>query len=295
MGNQQADQVMTQLKRLTEGGITVHVQIVLCPGLNDGRHLGRTIRDLGELGPNLGSVGIVPVGLTRFRENLFGLRRFTDLEARECIKQVKVWQERLLQARGSRTVYLSDEFYLLGQAEFPSLAEYEDFYQLENGVGLARLFLDEFAQLSPQIPAVLGSAQKVAVVTSRLGWGVLQGVIPRLQGIGNLKVNLEVVNNHFFGEGITVTGLLTGQDLFRHLSESLVGQAQMPDRVVIPEVMCKAESTLFLDDWSVEDLASRLGIPVVIAPTSAQGLLEAVLDCRLNKRSRRRRIAKIRR
>jgi putative radical SAM enzyme (TIGR03279 family) len=289
MANPYADQILNQLQQLANGGITLHVQIVLCPGINDGQHLERTIRELGELGPNLGSVGIVPVGLTKFREQLFGLRSFTSSEARECIAQVQAWQTFFMEQRGSRLVYLSDEFYLVGEVDFPLQTEYEDFFQLENGVGLARLFLDEFEQLSSQLPAALDAFQKVVVITSHLGWEILDRVSSRFEGVGNLAVKLLRVNNCFFGEKITVTGLLTGQDIFNTLSKAL---AEIPDRVVIPEVMLKAGTTLFLDDWSVEDLEKRLGIQVKIASTSARGLLEAVLDCRLNRRTRRLRISK---
>lgn len=289
MGNRHAGSIMNQLKQMTAAGITLHLQIVLCPGLNDGPALERTLRDLGELGPNLASVGVVPVGLTQFREQLSGLRRFTEREARQLIEQVERWQERFLAERGSRTVFIADEFYLLGQTEFPRFAEYEEFYQLENGIGLARLFLKEFDQLIPQIPDHLESPQKVLVVTSVLGWRVLKRVLPRLKEIGNLTVNVEVVVNRFFGEGITVTGLLTGQDVYRQLSEAFADPQKVPQRVVLPQVMCKADSTLFLDDWTADDLAQRLGIPVVVAPASAQGLLEAVLNQKIKKRDSRRR------
>ena len=289
MGNRHAGSIMNQLKQMTAAGITLHLQIVLCPGLNDGPALERTLRDLGELGPNLASVGVVPVGLTQFREQLSGLRRFTEREARQLIEQVERWQERFLAERGSRTVFIADEFYLLGLTDFPRFAEYEEFYQLENGIGLARLFLKEFDQLIPQIPDRLEPPQKVLVVTSVLGWRVLKRVLPRLKEIGNLTVNVEVVVNRFFGEGITVTGLLTGQDVYRQLSEAFADPQKVPQRVVLPQVMCKADSTLFLDDWTTDDLAQRLGIPVVVAPASAQGLLEAVLNQKIKKRDSRRR------
>ena len=291
MRNSRADQIWRYLKELTEGGISLHVQIVLCPGINNGPHLERTLNDLGKLGPNLASVGIVPVGLTRFRENLLPLRPFTEQEAQECIAQVERWQAYYYQQQGRRLVFLSDEFYLLAGQDFPAYRSYEDFPQTENGVGLARLFLDEFYRLSSFLPSGLEQFRSVIVVTGRLGYPVLKRIMPFWEKVTNLTVKLEAVDNRFFGEGITVTGLLTGQDLQAALG-SLLAKAYPPEarefsRIIIPDVMLRAGTAQFLDDMTVDQLEKHLGVAIKVAPTNARGLIEAVLDKKLKLTKRK--------
>lgn len=297
--NRYADRILEQLKILVEHGITVHAQVVLCPGINDGRYLEQTIKDLENLGPNLASVGIVPVGLTRYRQNLFPLSRYTKLKARECINQVKNWQVEFYAKRGSRFVFLADEFFLMAEEEFPPAEAYEDFPQLENGVGMASLFLDEFNNLSVRFPSSLDVSEQVVVITGKSGNTVLERVIPKFEQIDKLKVDLLPVTNTFFGEEITVTGLLTGQDIYRALSEWLeknvksnykkAEDAFYHFRVLIPDVMLKAETDLFLDDWTVKDLERYLEVQIKVVPTSARGLIEGVLGKKLIQRRRFRR------
>jgi putative radical SAM enzyme (TIGR03279 family) len=285
MGNRHAGRIMEHLKRLSAGGITIHAQIVLCPGLNDRAYLQQTILDLARLGPNIASVGVVPVGLTRYRENLTNLRSFTAEEARDCIELIQQLQLKFKRQRGERFVFLSDEFYLLAGVNFPAREFYEDFPQLENGVGLSRLFLDEFNKLAAQLPKNLDHAQEVLVITGQLGYLVLKQVLPAFEEIDRLKVKLHTVDNLFFGPAITVTGLLTGQDIYHSLTKSLTNR---PDRVIVSEVMLKTGTTLFLDDWTVNDLEERLGVSVQVASNNAQGLIEAVINRKLTRRPRRR-------
>ena len=268
MGNPQAGAVMNQLRELARAGITFHAQAVLCPGINDGEVLARTVSDLGDLYPALASLAVVPVGLSRYGNR--ELRIFTAAEARRIVTQVRVWQARYREILGEPLVYASDEFYLLAGEDVPARKIYGDFPQLENGVGLVRLFRDAWRRAASRLPAALPSPRRVVLATGGLGAPVLQPVVERLNRVGNLRVQPVVVENRLFGGFVTASGLLGGADLAAAL-EGTTGA----DLVLVPPT-CLRDGDLFLDDMTMADLADKLGIRVA-APEDAAALSAMVL------------------
>jgi putative radical SAM enzyme (TIGR03279 family) len=273
LGHPRAGKIMEQLHRLGQGGIEMHTQVVLCPGINDGVELERTVRDLVNLWPAVRSVAIVPVGLTRYREGLFPLRPFTREEAGEIVEQVQTWQDHCLERCARAVVFASDEFYLLAEKEVPPALRYDDFPQTENGVGLVRLFLDEWEQVSPSLPRALPCRRKVTVATGVLAERVLAPVVDRLNEIENLAVELAVIPNRLFGPQVTVTGLVSGKDILAALEGQNAGQT-----LILPAVMLRQPEQIFLDGMTVQELSSLLDRPV-IAVDGPAGLVEACVKC----------------
>ncbi|RDV84006.1 DUF512 domain-containing protein [Ammonifex thiophilus] len=261
MGNPRAGLIMEQLKFLAAGGITLHTQIVLCPGLNDGTELERTVGDLASLYPAVASIAVVPVGLTRYRQGLYPLRPVSREEAAALLEKIHSWQREFSRRWGTRLVYAADELYLLAGSAFPPVSAYEGFPQLENGVGLARQFLSRWERLEPRLPREVPPLRAV-IVTGVLAAGLLEPVVARLNKIRGLKVELVVVENEFFGSTVTVAGLLTGRDIKR----ALLAYPSRPDLVVVPAAALK-EGRLFLDDLTLEELAAELGYQVRAAGT----------------------------
>lgn len=265
-----ATEIMTGLKRLIDGGTDIHTQIVLCPGLNDGEYLEKTIRDLSELGPAILSIAIVPVGLTKQRDNLFPLRSFTPEEATAVIAQVVPWQHKFMEEYGEALVYLADEFYLAAGAAIPDYAHYADFPQLENGVGLVRLFMEKWELALQKLPVNIVQPRKVSIVAGISAARVLAPLLAKLK-VGNLTTQLIPVENRFFGEEVTVTGLLTGQDIIDKLKNADLG-----DVVIIPGTSLRQGDEVFLDDLTVADVAQKVPVPLQVA-YEPEELLEKIL------------------
>lgn len=269
MANPKAGAILENLQRLADWGIAFHSQIVLCPGLNDGPILTQTIEDLATLWPEARSVAIVPVGLTCFRQGLPLLHSVTHDQARDLIHRVDDWQQRFLEETGSRFVWLADEFYLLADLPLPGYDVYEDFAQLENGVGLSALFLQDFAQAMQKAPKTLSAPRHMSLATGVLGEKVLRQPIEKLQALGNLDISLYVVPNHYFGQNITVSGLITGTDLLAALTGKSLGEA-----LLIPG-NCLKDGNRFLDDYLLDEVEHRLQVPV-IPVRGARELVERV-------------------
>ncbi len=269
--NPRAGEIMAQLKSLAEAGITVHTQVVLVPGINDGEILARTVQDLSSLWPKVQSVAVVPVGLTSFRQNLASLERFTPDSARRVILTGAGWQADCRSRFGVNFLYFSDEFYVEADLDFPVAAEYDDFPQLENGVGLTRLFIDEVEAVLPLAPKKI-ELRKVRVVTgvsaAKIMTRLLAAVCRAVQG---LEASLDVAPNRFFGPSVTVAGLLTGSDLLAALPEC--GGAE----VLIPRAMLKAGESVFLDDLSLAEVSQRLGAKLIAAEASGYDFLAKLL------------------
>ncbi len=257
LGNRQAGEVLPLLKRLAHAGIEFHTQIVLCPGLNDGQELEQTLEDLFDLYPAVRSVAVVPVGLTGHRDGLYSLSSFNDESARSVLKQISAKQERCLSEAKTRFVFASDEFYTLAGSDVPKDVEYEDYLQLENGVGMVRLLYNEWDKLRKKLPAALTKEQTVTVATGVSAAGYLEPIVSRLNEINGLNVRLKAVPNLFFGGHVTVSGLLTYHDLTDALScDDFVGP------LILPAVMLKERKELFLDGYTIDDLAQTLGTEV---------------------------------
>jgi putative radical SAM enzyme (TIGR03279 family) len=264
--------LMERLRRLSAAGIQLHAQIVLCPGLNDGPHLARTVRELGELHPGVATVAVVPVGLTRHRDGLYPLRSITPAEAGATLAAIHGWQADFHARHGTRLVFAADELYLLAGEPIPPAAAYEGFAVVEDGVGLVRRFEDDFRRIAarPGRRAWRG-ARAATLVTGELFGPILGRLLEGLR-VPGLRTEIVAVRNEFFGRAITVAGLLTGQDVARALAGRSLG-----DVVLIPRVALTETKGVFLDDAAPEDLARHLAVPVVTVDSSARGLVGALL------------------
>ncbi|MDN5326718.1 MAG: hypothetical protein PWP41_1414 [Moorella sp. (in: firmicutes)] len=279
LGNPRAGAIMDQLGRLAATGIQVHTQIVLCPGLNDGPELERTVKDLSRLFPAVQSIAVVPVGLTSKREGLFPLRRFTPVEAGEVVTRIEEWQSGFRQRFGRGLVYGADELYLLAGIPLPAAAYYDDFPQTENGIGITRLFLDEYEVAVERIPRALTRPRRVVVATGVLIAPVLTRLVQRLAaGVTNLEARVVAVPNLFFGSEVTVAGLLTGQDLLAGLGEAASWARERNGVLILPDVMLKSDAPVFLDDRTPAMLGGELGVRVEIVPATGKGLVAGILE-----------------
>ncbi|NLM88874.1 MAG: DUF512 domain-containing protein [Syntrophomonadaceae bacterium] len=271
MKNPRAAHIMEDLQRLKQAGIQVHTQIVLCPDLNDGQELVKSINELADLYPSVQSVGIVPVGLTGHRDKLPHLRTFTAQEARELIEEVNQWRNTFRSRFGIGFVYLADEFYVKAGIPVPPADYYDDYSQIENGIGLIRLFMDDWQEIKRDLPNQIDPVQ-VFLITGESARTVMQTVAEDLNRVKGLGVEVIVVPNQYFGGGVTVTGLLTGTDIINCLQDNYRGK-----KVVIPEVLLQEGSTMLLDNITLEEIASRTGVVIRTTDGSARSLVEAVL------------------
>jgi putative radical SAM enzyme (TIGR03279 family) len=253
------DRLLDKFTYLTQNGITLHTQIVLCPNINDGQVLHKTLWDLANFYPAVRSVAIVPVGLTGHREGLTKIEPVTRIYAQQLLRLADEYAGRFVDKLGTHFVYPSDEFYILAGEDIPAASRYDAFEQMENGVGMLRDLDDHFHKVqSKRLPRRMLAPTKVTLVTAALAGGFIdQNLMPRLRQIENFFPELLVVKNKFYGESITVTGLLTGQDIFAELQHREVGQA-----VFLPQ-SCINDRQFFLDDWKLEDMQERVGVPVV--------------------------------
>ncbi len=272
LGNPRAKPILPALKRLAEAEIHFCCQAVIVPGVNDGEVLCKTIEDLATLYPMAESLALVPVGLTGFREGLFPTQCFARENARDVVERVHQLQQRFLREYGTRFCFLSDEFYRRAELEVPPYEAYEAFDQIENGVGLLAKFEREVEEALEEKETAHPEQQR----SISLATGV--DAYPFMKKMGEIvgnKLGVEIhvwqVKNRFFGESITVAGLLTGRDLIEQLKDCPLGEA-----LLLPEVMLKEQSDVFLDDVSVEQLSETLGVPVISVPVDGYEFVDAV-------------------
>ncbi|QGT99835.1 Fe-S oxidoreductase, related to NifB/MoaA family with PDZ N-terminal domain [Candidatus Syntrophocurvum alkaliphilum] len=271
MNNKNAKKIKSDLERLKDANIQVHTQIVLCPGINDGEELIQTIDDLINLYPSVLSIGIVPVGLTGYRENLESLRPVSPKLANELIPLIEDYQKKNRKKYGSGLVYLADEFYIKADIDFPEAEYYDDFSQIENGIGLARILLDEFEELKKELPDTIAFKESSYIVTGESAQKVLEPLVFYLNQIDNIDVKLIPVKNNYFKGDVTVTGLLTGNDIIKAINGNHKGK-----RIILPDVVLK-EGQILLDDTSLEDIEEKTGADIKIVDGSARDLIRAVL------------------
>ena len=270
--NRFAGEALKKVDMLYEAGIGMNGQIVLCKGFNDGEELERSIRELSAYLPFLRSVSVVPVGLTKFREGLEPLEPFTREDARQVLGIVHKWQQKLYPEYDLHFIHASDEWYILAGAELPEEEEYDGYLQLENGVGMLRLLLDEFAE-ALDAEAGDGATRKLSAATGQLAYPFLQRMAGQLrEKFPNTEILVYPVRNAFFGEQITVSGLITGQDLMKQLRDRPLGE-----RLLIPCNMLRADEDVFLDDFTVSDVENALQVRLDIVKSSGQDLLDAIL------------------
>lgn len=274
LGNCECPPVLDLLTELASSGIVMHTQIVLCPGLNDGSHLERTVRDLAALFPQIASLAVVPLGLTRFRESLPKLHPVTRDYASELLA---VWQplvHELATELGTPFLFFADEFYIKAEKPFPPLSEYGDLPQIENGVGMVPLFLEEAED-------VLGRAEPmremvVAVVTGESAYPYLEDFLHELAEKTMVAFRVVPVKNSLFGDSVTVAGLVPGKDILKIVRG---GGFEDVDAVLIPDVMLKEGDGVFIDDVTLEELRDVLGILVEVCESTPSGLYDSLKRC----------------
>ncbi|MBR7181448.1 MAG: DUF512 domain-containing protein, partial [Clostridia bacterium] len=283
MKNRRAGEVLSYLSRLADAGIRLCGQVVLCRGINDGEELARTMRDLAALYPAMGSVSVVPAGLTRYREGLFPLTPFTPEEAAAVIAQVNAFGDECERRLGARIFCCADEFYLKAGLPLPEERYYGDYEQIENGVGMLRSLIEEFGAeleyLGDYLPAESGAeggfSREVSLVTGKAAAPTMRMLAKRLTDrLPGLCVRVYEIENNFFGPEITVAGLLTGKDVAEQLAGKALGEA-----LLIPAAMLRAEGDLFLCGMTPEELSDKLGCPICSVPADGAALLAAMLGC----------------
>ncbi|MHB8844682.1 MAG: DUF512 domain-containing protein [Nitrospirota bacterium] len=246
--------ILAALNRLAAGGIRMHTQIVLCPGINDGPRLERTIQDLAALFPAVLSIAVVPVGMTEHRQGLYPIRTFRRAEARSVIALVRSFADRFRRTYGTRLVYASDEFFIRAGLEAPPLSAYEDLPQIENGVGMVALFLQDArrTRLPSQVAPV-----RLSMITGASFGPTLKTTVKRLERVKGLSMRVVTARNTLFGASVTVAGLLSGRDILNAVRGKRLG-----DMLLIPAAAVKEDAGIFLDDMGIDDLEKAVGIPV---------------------------------
>lgn len=287
LNNRFAGEALKKVDRLYEAGISMNGQIVLCKGVNDGLELERTIRDLTAYLPHLESVSVVPVGLSRYREGLYPLEPFEREDAREVLAAIHRWQEKLYPEYGLHFIHASDEWYVLSGEELPEEERYDGYLQLENGVGMLRLFIDEFEEaLAEEEKRLKSGAAKshpaadagndtevLSLATGRLAGPFIDGMTQKLMALyPQLDIRVYPIANRFFGERITVSGLLTGQDILEQLKGRTLGK-----RLLLPQNVLRSGERVFLDDMTVDGLEKALQVPVDIVKSSGREFFNALL------------------
>lgn len=278
LNNRFAGEALKKVDTLFQADIHMNGQIVLCKGLNDGEELRFSIERLMRYAPVLESLSVVPVGLTKYREGLYPLEPFSGEEAGEVIDTIEGYQRECFEKYGIHFVHASDEWYILAGREVPEEERYDGYLQLENGVGMLRLLLNEFEEALSRRRKQDGfpcrtRRGELAIATGRLAYPYIRQMADRIEkGYPNVKIHVYPITNFFFGEQITVAGLITGQDLLKQLAGQVLGTA-----LLLPESMVRVDAGIFLDDVSVKDVERTLQVPVDIVKSSGCDFVETVL------------------
>ena len=270
MNNRFAGEKLDYLRQFAEAGISMNCQIVLCPGINDGAELERTLTDLGKLMPNIQSIAVVPVGLTKFRDGLYPLELFDKAGAGKAIDLIERFQKDFLENYGTRLVFPSDEFYITAEREIPDGEYYEDYSQYENGVGMVRSLIDEFE--SAMADAENAESSDVSIATGALAHDFISELVEKVrEKWHNINCRVYKIRNDFFGETITVSGLITARDIISQLKDKPLGNT-----LLISSSMIKADEDIFLDDLSINDVENALGVKIRKVPNDGYELFDAI-------------------
>ena len=273
LNNRFAGEALKKLDVLYEAGTEMNGQIVLCKGVNDGKELNYTIEQLAKYAPYMQSVSVVPVGLSKFREGLYPLEPFTKEDACEVIDMIEGWQKKIYEKHNIHLIHASEEWYILAERELPEESRYDGYIQLENGVGMIRLLVEEVMDALDGKEDD-GEAEEISMATGRLAFPYLKRLMGEIEKVyPGRKVNLYEIRNDFFGEMITVAGLITGQDLIAQLKGQNLGK-----RLLLPACMFKNGEEVFLDDITKTQAEDALQIPINIVKSSGYDLVDAVLD-----------------
>jgi putative radical SAM enzyme (TIGR03279 family) len=272
LNNRFAGEALEKIDRLYEAGIPMNGQIVLCKGVNDGQELERSIQDLREYLPLMESVSVVPVGLSKYREGLYPLEPFTKEEAGEVIDTVEKWQKVCYEEYGLHFIHASDEWYLLAERSLPEADSYDGYLQLENGVGMLRLLEEEFFEALEEKRTGVKPG-RVSIATGLLAAPQIQKLADHfMEKYPMRQVEIFPIVNQFFGEQITVSGLLTGQDI----REQLIGK-DLGERLLLPCNLLRSGEEVFLDDMTLTELKNALQVPIDIVESNGQHLVACML------------------
>ncbi len=272
LNNRFAGEALKKIDMLYEAGIEMNGQIVLCKGVNDKEELERSISDLSKYAPCMQSVSVVPVGISKYRDGLYPLEPFNKEDAIEVIDCIEKWQKKIFKKHGIHFIHASDEWYLLAERELPTEESYDGYVQLENGVGMLRLLKTEVEEALNGLKGD-NRSHEVSLATGRLAAPLIRDIAVAVMKLyPNVKIHVYDIRNDFFGELITVAGLVTGQDLMAQLKGKVLGE-----RLLLPAAMFKADEEIFLDDFSREDVERALQVKVNIVKSSGQDLIDAML------------------
>ncbi len=273
LNNRFAGDVLEKIGRLYEAQIPMNCQVVLCKGWNDGEELERTMRDMAAFYPYMETVTVVPFGKTKYREGLTRIERFNKAESGAVLEQIHAFRKQCMEQLGTGFVQASDEWYLVAEEPVPDAEYYNDYGQLEDGVGIVRLFVDEVDRALEHFPEETMDL-KVSMVTGVLSAPVVNQKMQEVERhFPGLDIQVHTIINHFFGEEITVTGLLTGQDIIEQLRGKELGAF-----LILQEVLLRNGTNVLLDDLTVEDIERELGCPVVVADSNGYSLIETILS-----------------
>ena len=279
LNNRFAGEALKKVDVLNEAGIRMNGQIVLCKGVNDGKELEFSISELMKYIPNLESVSVVPVGLSKYREGLYPLEPFEKEDAREVLSIIHKYQKECMEKYGIHFIHASDEWYILAEEELPEEERYDGYLQLENGVGMLRLLLEEFQEAMQERKAKEGFpnlkvAGEMSMVTGLLAYPYIRRMTEEImEAYPNLRIYLYPITNYFFGEKITVSGLLTGQDI----RDQLLGK-KLGDRLLLPQNVLRSGERVFLDDLTVDDLEKALQVPINIVKSSGCDFVDSIVN-----------------
>lgn len=279
LGNRFAGDIVKKINRLVGNGITVNCQIVLCRGINDEDELDRTLEDLSSMHPGLASISVVPVGLSKWREGLYDLLPFDRASSAGVVEKVEEWQGKFLEKYGTRLVYLADEFYIMSEKPLPEYKAYEDFPQIENGVGLVSMLKHEFYEYVDVLaeqkynPGWVGAGRSISIATGLSAFKFIEEMARELEKRYNgLEIKVFAVKNDFFGENVTVTGLLTGTDIVNRLKGRNLGE-----ELLLSRNMFRAGEDVLLDDYTVEMLERQLCVKITITDNDGAEFIKKVL------------------
>lgn len=278
LNNRFAGDILDKIKKLNDADIQMNAQIVCVPGYNDKEELSRTISDLSVFNRNLYSIAVVPIGITKHRDKLAKLEVFNQKMSYELTEQIEELQSAFKSDINRRFVYASDEFYVIAEKELPPYENYEDFSQIENGVGLIRMFEKQVVEaldvLDINNSAENNKKAEITIATGTSAFKFMQNIASLvMKEIPQIKINVEKIINNFFGETITVAGLITGIDLYEQLKDKALG-----DCLLIPSVMLRSDGTVFLDDETVDGLSEKLGLQVKVCPVDGSEFVNGILE-----------------
>ncbi|MEI6131735.1 MAG: DUF512 domain-containing protein [Bacillota bacterium] len=275
LGNRFGGEILSQIRKITDAGLTVNAQVVVCPGINDGIELEKTIRELSDMHPGLNSISVVPVGLTRFRDGLPEIKPVDLKSATEILKVVEQVQKENLKTHGSHVVFAADEMYIKAGREMPEFEAYEDFPQIENGVGLVASLRQEVRECLKSMKVRPGAQRNILIATGVDAQPIIETLAREVEAkVEGLKVRVIGVKNNFFGESVTVCGLLTGRDVCEAVKSAKVSSDS--EILVLCSKMFRASGNDFLDDFTIGQLEAEIGMKVLVTDNSGEQFVETV-------------------